>query len=153
MKTRHFLYLLISVSILLPGNEVHADEAWYVLMHEYGPGWDQTAGEANQAGIERHHAYLAACLEAGSLVLAGPFSDESGGLVILDVESLAEAEEIANQDPAVQSGMLKVEIKRWLTPLSSVFVTRKRSPVINIPKDSPFKVKSPPLQAPIQIED
>lgn len=92
-------------------------------------------------------------LEAGEMVMAGPFADNSGGMAILKIESMEAAMEIANRDPAVQSGVLNVEVKAWTTPLSTMSVVRKRKPLVSIPKDSPFKLKSPSPGAPINIED
>ena len=43
----------------------------------------------------------------GKLVLAGPFLDDQGGFVLLKAANLAEAQQIANQDPAVQKGILR----------------------------------------------
>jgi len=53
--------------------------------------------------------------EDGSLLLAGPFGahDLIRGIYIFDVESIAEAESLAATDPAVQAGLLEVELVEW----------------------------------------
>ena len=43
----------------------------------------------------------------GKLVLAGPFLDDQGGFILLKAANLAEAQKIADEDPANQNGVLK----------------------------------------------
>ena len=65
---------------------------------------------AHLANIGRLHA-------AGKLLVAGPFLDGGNfrGLFIYKCATLAEAQELAATDPAVQAGRLVVEIHPWLT--------------------------------------
>lgn len=58
--------------------------------------------------------------ESGKLVIGGPFLDDSGGMMVLRADSMEEAEQIANADPAVQSGLLKVHVKEWFVPMATV---------------------------------
>ncbi|MGB0390106.1 MAG: YciI family protein [Salibacteraceae bacterium] len=53
--------------------------------------------------------------ENGDLVLAGPFMGEEDlkGIYIFNVKSIAEAEELTNSDPAIQSGYLDMELMQW----------------------------------------
>lgn len=53
--------------------------------------------------------------EAGKLVLAGPFMGDQDlrGIYIFNVESILEAEELSNTDPAVQAGILEMELMEW----------------------------------------
>ena len=53
--------------------------------------------------------------EEGKLVLAGPFfgNDDLRGIYIFDVQSLQEAEDLTNSDPAIQAGSLVMELKEW----------------------------------------
>ena len=55
---------------------------------------------------------------AGKLKIAGPFTDGSGSLIIVDMESEAEARAFANSDPYVKGGVFeRVEVK----PFRQVF--------------------------------
>jgi uncharacterized protein YciI len=55
---------------------------------------------------------------AGQLKIAGPFTDGSGSLIIVDMESEAEARAFANSDPYVKGGVFeRVEVK----PFRQVF--------------------------------
>jgi len=51
----------------------------------------------------------------GKLVLAGPFMDRGDlrGIYIFNVESIEEAEQLTNTDPAIQAGSLAMELKEW----------------------------------------
>jgi len=71
--------------------------------------------ETRKTNREAHLAY------AGEtpVVLAGPFQSEEGAmigsLVVVDVETRAEAEEWAANDPYAKAGLFqKVRIERWL---------------------------------------
>ena len=56
--------------------------------------------------------------QAGKVKIAGPFTDGSGSLIIVDMESEAEARAFANSDPYVKSGVFeRVEVK----PFRQVF--------------------------------
>jgi len=65
---------------------------------------------AHLANIRRLH-------DAGQLLVAGPFADDGDwrGLFIYKCASLDEARALADSDPAVQAGRLKVEIHPWVT--------------------------------------
>lgn len=54
--------------------------------------------------IARHVEHLRKLDGEGKLVLCGPFSDYPGGMVVLRVQSFAEATEIAEQDPFIAEG-------------------------------------------------
>jgi len=53
--------------------------------------------------------------EAGKLVLAGPFmgDQELRGIYIFNVESILEAEKLTNSDPAIQAGILEMNLMEW----------------------------------------
>jgi uncharacterized protein len=62
-----------------------------------------------------HMANIFLLAEMGKLILAGPFSNggEKRGIFLFDVATKAEAEELTNTDPAVQAGVLKMELLEW----------------------------------------
>ncbi len=45
--------------------------------------------------------------------MGGPFTDDTGGLGILNVASQDEAENILSRDPAVIEGVLTAELHLW----------------------------------------
>jgi uncharacterized protein YciI len=65
---------------------------------------------------ERHIAHMKALHEAGKLVIAGPFLDGQTirGICVYKTASADEARTLAEADPAVKSGRLKVEVHPWM---------------------------------------
>ncbi len=54
----------------------------------------------------------------GKLILAGPFTDQSGSLIVIEAESLADAEQFAQEDPYMIHGVFQhLEIR----PFEQVF--------------------------------
>ena len=82
-------------------------------------GWDGPEGEEKRKSLRPAHLEQLKRLDSqGKLVLAGPFSDKSGSLVIMDMDSLQEAQAFVQGDPYVKGGVFKrVEIR----PFNQVF--------------------------------
>jgi uncharacterized protein len=60
----------------------------------------------------RHLAYVGPVAESGKMVIGGPFTDGSGSLIIVDMESEAAALEFAQGDPYLREGVFeRVEVK------------------------------------------
>jgi uncharacterized protein YciI len=87
---------------------------YFVLAHTPGPNWDPTRSYREQTGIDQHVAYMQDFFDRGTLVLGGPFLDNSGGMMIFDLDSAQEAQRVAEADPTVKSGLLAVKVKPWL---------------------------------------
>ncbi|MDQ3264808.1 MAG: YciI family protein [Myxococcota bacterium] len=72
-------------------------------------------------GIEKlqqaHLAHLTRMGEEGKMVLAGPFGDQQDpsyrGMCLYRVASIEEARRLAEADPMVKAGWLKVEVMTW----------------------------------------
>ena len=94
----------------------------YILgMIKKGAAWmaEETAEVA--ALQEQHLARIEHLADSGVLVLAGPFIGEfrdenTPGILIYRVDSLAQARRLARSDPAVQEGRLKIDLFRWRAP-------------------------------------
>ena len=82
-------------------------------------GHDGPDGAALRPKVrEAHLANLRPLDRAGKVKIAGPFTDGSGSLIIIDMESEAEAMAFANSDPYVTNGVFaRVEVK----PFRQVF--------------------------------
>ena len=61
----------------------------------------------------RHQSYVREQGEKGRLVLAGRFTDVSGGLIIWKAGSKEEAESIAAHDPYALAKYASYELKEW----------------------------------------
>jgi hypothetical protein len=64
--------------------------------------------------LVRHAKHLRELDEAGKLVLAGPFTDDPHGLLVLNVPDKAEAEGILDVDPLITSGLRTYRVHTWL---------------------------------------
>ena len=65
-----------------------------------------------QAG---HIANFEKLADAGKLIVAGPFSDdgELRGMLIFKLNSVDEARDLMNADPALKSGRLSLDLHPW----------------------------------------
>ena len=81
------------------------------------PTWKKLPAEESAALQKQHIAHLTAMGEAGKIVVAGPFSDQADpayrGVCIYRVGSVGEARALAEQDPIVKAGQLRVEAMTW----------------------------------------
>ena len=72
-----------------------------------------------------HRDYLRKLLNQGKLALAGPFSDDSGGLFVYEVDSSEAASAIVAEDPFSINGVYEtVEVKPWTLVFSSIELLR-----------------------------
>ncbi|CAN5253985.1 MAG: hypothetical protein H0U38_07920 [Chloroflexia bacterium] len=61
-----------------------------------------------------HREYLQTLLDAGKLHESGPYTDDSGALLIYDAENEAEVKEIVANDPYTAGGVIgDTTIKEW----------------------------------------
>jgi uncharacterized protein YciI len=84
----------------------------FIIIYTQGPNWREGVILHNQPSIPEHAVY--GQQKQGLIMLAGPFADGSGGAVVIDVESEKEAKELAENDPAVLSGVFNYQIKEWM---------------------------------------
>ncbi|MEO8029062.1 MAG: YciI family protein [Bryobacteraceae bacterium] len=97
--------LCVLGSLLLGAQEKKAADSNFVIVLARGPKW--LAGKpVSEQPLREHGRYLQGLMEGGTLVLAGPFLDDSGGLILLKTTDEAEAQKIAHEDPAVRSGIM-----------------------------------------------
>jgi len=62
----------------------------------------------------KHREYLKGILEAGNIALSGPFVDDSGALIVIEADSLADAERIVANDPYRAAGVVdNALIREW----------------------------------------
>lgn len=63
--------------------------------------------------IRAHVKHLQELERSGQLVMCGPFDDCPGGMVIIRAESREEAQQIAERDPYILSGVRSYELRTW----------------------------------------
>jgi uncharacterized protein YciI len=64
-----------------------------------------------------HRELLAQLYQAGKVVLAGPFADEEGALLVFDVENEAELDRIIADDPYYSHPAVRVVQRRAWSPI------------------------------------
>lgn len=72
-----------------------------------------------------HRAYLNSLRDGGQLVAAGPFTDDSGALIIYEAASDAEARKLIESDPFNQHGIF---VRYVLRPWNPVLGNRELFP-------------------------
>lgn len=78
------------------------------MLLKRGPHW--VAGKpAGEQALGNHGRYLQEQMTKGALQLAGPFLDDSGGLVLYNARDEPEARAIAEHDPGVVAGILAID--------------------------------------------
>lgn len=69
--------------------------------------------ELNTKFRPAHLSYLNDLYKQGKVVMAGPFTDKRGGMVIYKAESPEDARLLAEADPVVKEGARTLELREW----------------------------------------
>lgn len=85
-----------------------------VLFQRHGSAWDPAKPVRAQAFWDDHARFVDALFAQGKILLAGPFADGSGSLVVLNVETPQAVHEIFRDDPWAQRDILvAADVKEW----------------------------------------
>lgn len=86
----------------------------YVVIGHDAPG----AREKRPAVRPAHLAHLRPLADAGRLRIAGKLTDDTGSLIVLEADTLAEVWQLVARDPYVTEGIFnKVEVKPFAQAL------------------------------------
>jgi uncharacterized protein len=86
----------------------------FAIIGHDGPDGPRLRPQVRQAHLDN----LRPLAQRGQVVLAGPFTDGSGSLIVVDMESEAQAQAFAQSDPYVKQGVFeRIEVK----PFRKVF--------------------------------
>jgi uncharacterized protein YciI len=92
-------------------------EKYYVVLLKRAPNAPKMDEPALEALQKKHLGHLRAMFEAGKMVIAGPFDEQQDqtirGMCIYRVATIDEARKLAEQDPMVLAGRLRVEVLAW----------------------------------------
>jgi uncharacterized protein YciI len=81
---------------------------------------------------KQHMAHLMAMGKSGKMVVAGPFGDQDDktfrGMCLYRVGSIDEARNLAEEDPAVKAGRMKVQVMTWY--VQKGFMTFPKAPAL-----------------------
>lgn len=96
------------------GADDYGMRKYVIAFLKRGPNRDLPKAKADSLQAA-HMANIGRMAEAGKLAIAGPFFDDGDlrGIYIFAVESIQEAEELTQSDPAIQAGSLVMELKEW----------------------------------------
>lgn len=118
---RLFFVIALSLSYSLcycqdAKTDKYANRRFFVLLMSPGEKWERDK-PMSQQNLEEHRTYYQKLLEKDLVVIGGGFLEEEGGLSILKVKNKAEADSLVRNDPAVISGVFKIQVK----PVFAVF--------------------------------
>ena len=84
----------------------------FLIIYSPGPAW--LAGKPTpEQPLQAHGKHILEMYRAGKLRFAGPFEDDSGGAVVIEVEDRQAAQSFADDDPAVIDRILTYDIRPW----------------------------------------
>ncbi|MCW3075593.1 MAG: hypothetical protein JWO32_202 [Bacteroidetes bacterium] len=133
MKKLITLFLLSFSTILFSQNKIESENPRYDAalakksgaddygMKKYVIAFLKTGPNRNQDSAtavmlqSAHMANIVRMAEAGHLVVAGPFLDDSEikGIYIFNVETIEQAKALTETDPAIKAGRLAMELHPW----------------------------------------
>lgn len=119
---------LAGVSSAAPPEEYEMT-TYYVAFLYRGPAWSPEDTPERAKIQEGHMANIRRMAETGKLLVAGPFTDDGDlrGLFVFRTGTLEEAKAMAEQDPAVKAGRLRLEWHPWFAA-KNISVTAKAAP-------------------------
>ena len=103
-----------------------ATKATYLVLYRPGPAW-LTGKSVMEQPLKEHGKYMLSLYMKGSMKLAGPFTDNSGGAVLLEVANETEAKAIVTNDPAVKGGVFVFEMHPWKLQPWEEFAKKSKS--------------------------
>jgi uncharacterized protein len=84
----------------------------FVIIYRPGPSWLE-GKPVHEQPIKAHFDYMYALHQSGKIISGGPFSDDTGGIVILEASDREEAMTVMSQDPAVIKRVFLGEVHQW----------------------------------------
>ena len=84
----------------------------FSIRYLQGENYDSTKSIYEQDLLE-HSKYMYKLSKQGKILLAGPFTDNTGSEIIMEADDEKEVLEIIEKDPAIQKSIFSFEIKIW----------------------------------------
>jgi uncharacterized protein len=96
------------------GADDHGMKRYVLAYLKKGPNRSQDSATAAQLQ-SAHLANIQRMADAGDLVLAGPFLDDTEvrGIYIFNVDDIEKARKLTETDPAIQAGRLIMDLHPW----------------------------------------
>jgi uncharacterized protein YciI len=115
------LFLLL-LALPAAGQEAPA-KVTVLVVYKPGPSW--IAGKPMlEQPLKGHGPYLLSLYKKGMLKFAGPFSDNAGGALVLEVADESAGRQLISEDPAVKTGVFVYELHPWALVAWDKFSTK-----------------------------
>ncbi|MBO8172296.1 MAG: hypothetical protein H0Z33_10435 [Bacillaceae bacterium] len=69
--------------------------------------------EKNRQVRPAHLDYVNRLYEEGKILMAGPFTDGKGGMVVYEAPDIETAKKLAENDPVIVEGARTLELREW----------------------------------------
>jgi uncharacterized protein YciI len=103
---------LVAQQSELSNHSATAVKSTFLVIYKPGPAW-LPGKPVTQQPLREHGRYMLDLYSQGQLKIAGPFSDDSGGAVVLYAADQGDAKNIVIKDPAVVTGIFTYELHPW----------------------------------------
>jgi uncharacterized protein YciI len=100
------------LSLQRPAIGDDVENAVFLVLFRPGPKWMNDRTVFAQP-LQPHAKYMQQLYDAGKLILAGPFLDNSGGMAVVSVSSDEDLREILASEPAIGEGIFVAETHPW----------------------------------------
>jgi uncharacterized protein YciI len=88
--------------------------SYFAVLLRPGSRWDADKPVREQEYWDDHARFMDALFESGIIVLAGPFADRTGSMVILATDSVEQVYALFRDDPWTVRDVLSVaDVKEW----------------------------------------
>lgn len=111
----------VALAVLLAAGATQPEkiefDRYQLIILRTAPGARNLSTEEHDSLMRGHMGHFVKMAKAGRMVVAGPFGDQDDktaeGLCLYRTGSVAEARALAEADPAVKAGQLRVEAMTW----------------------------------------
>jgi uncharacterized protein YciI len=84
-----------------------------VVTFQAGPTWT-SGGVREQPDWDAHAEFVDALVANGTMVMGGPFADNSGSMIVLEGVDAAEGRRLIADDPFIENGVFVLgEVREW----------------------------------------
>ena len=88
---------------------------YYAARLRPGKLWDPDKPVREQALWDEHARFMDSLFDSGVIILAGPFADRTGSMVIVTAENAEQVYEMFRSDPWTEHDILVVaDVKEWI---------------------------------------
>jgi len=98
-----------------------------IVRFRAGPTWEPGGPVREQPGWNAHAAFVDGLVDRGTVVMGGPYTDNSGTMMLLEGVDANEAARILADDPFIENGVfLLEEIREWTIFVDELTEARNR---------------------------